>query len=113
MSTSKTGKRYPVISIVLFVFAGVAFLLCLYFTISAIAAPATINSSLTAFSAAFGPMVNMIRSVIMSAVSGALAIIAVLNLLVGVLLLAMGMVLRSHRDLAARVEALEVGKNRL
>lgn len=106
MRTPPTPKRLPVISIVLFVLAGAAFLLCLYFVFAAFSAPAAVESYRFLL-ASFGALGNMLVGMLKQAVSGVMALLAGLHGLIGALLLAMGLVARSHRDLAARVAELE------
>ncbi len=107
MTESTPGKRFPLISIILFVLAALALLLFLYFLVSALSTPAAFNSFAPLVAGILGPLAAAILNPLKQAVSGLMVLLALVNLLVGAILIALGLVLRSHAGLAARVAALE------
>jgi hypothetical protein len=112
MADQMKGARFPAVSIVLFVLAGLAFVLFVYFVFAALSAPAAFNGIAPVLSAALGPLAGLVLNPLKQTASILMALLALLNLFVGGLLVALGLVLRNHRDLAMRVAALEerVGK---
>ncbi|MBI4928221.1 MAG: hypothetical protein HY835_10680 [Anaerolineae bacterium] len=107
MAVSTARKGFPVISVFLFVCAGIAFILSVYFVIAAFSAPHALDGVEFVLVNALGPIVNAVIGPAKQALGGAMILLAVISLLVTAILTALGVVLRNHRDLAARVAALE------
>lgn len=100
-------KNFPAVSIVLFVLAAIALVVGVYLFIAAASAPVSFRGVADLLVNAFGPVFNLVIQPLLRAASSLMVIIGLINLALGGILAGLGFGLRNHRDLSARVTALE------
>lgn len=103
----KRRGKFPALSIVMFVLAGIAGVLAVYFILSSASVPSSFRGISDLLTNAFGPVISLAVEPIKRAIGWGLALLGLVHLLLGGALVGLAFVLRNHRDLAERVQQLE------